>query len=59
MGRHHMQVARDRNLTILRGWIKELEEPLNFDNKEVLVKRCCVVMGCTAKKAREYLDVVT
>jgi hypothetical protein len=58
--RHHMQVARAANIETIRGWITQVKEK-NKEAKidrEALLRKICLVIGCTKEKAEDYLNVI-
>ena len=54
-GQHHMQRNRKRNIIIVQKMIQEMKEPID---KDVLIRKCQLVIGCTKNKAIEYIEVI-
>jgi len=54
-GQHHMQRNRKRNIIIIQKMMSEMEEPID---KDVLIRKCQLVIGCTKNKAIEYIEVI-
>ena len=57
MKRHHMQIARHANLVRIQDWIKESGGVAAID-REALIRKCLLVIGCSRKTALDYLDVI-
>ena len=64
MSRHHMQRARQKNISLIQQWIKEASEQAKKEEKEFkidldsLMRKACLVIGCTRRKAIEYIKVI-
>jgi len=54
-GQHHMQRNRKRNIIAVQKMISDMKEPID---KDVLIRKCQLVIGCTKGKAIEYIEVV-
>jgi len=54
-GQHHMQRNRKRNLIVIQKMISEMKEPID---KENLLRKCQLVIGCTKRTAIEYVELV-
>ena len=50
-----MQRNRKRNLIVIQKMISEMKEPID---KDVLIRKCQLVIGCTKGKAIEYIEVI-
>ena len=50
-----MQRNRRRNIVIIQKWISEMKEPID---KEALIRKCLLVIGCSRRTAEEYVKVV-
>jgi len=54
-GQHHMQRNRKRNIIAIQKMISKMKEPID---KEDLLRRCQLVIGCTKRKAVEYVELI-
>jgi hypothetical protein len=54
------QLMRSNTLRIISGWIEDAksEDPEAEINSEALIRKICLVIGATRKKAEEYLEVL-
>jgi len=56
-----MQKSRDINIKKIANWIMETREKLKkgqIINTRALERKCMLNLGCTQKKAKEYIAVV-
>ena len=54
--RHHMQIARSRNLQLIQEWIRSVgDKPIDRD---ALIRKACLVLGCSKRKAIEYVNLI-
>jgi hypothetical protein len=51
-----MQRERLRNLDTIRTWMKDI--PAEKLDRNALIHKCIMVMGCTRSKAEEYVKDV-
>ena len=56
MRRHHKQQIRSGNIQLIQSWISNI--PKDQIDHEQLIRKAMLVIGCTRKKAEEYLDVI-
>lgn len=56
--RHHMQIARSRNMDMISKWIRDAGGMEKISPSE-LVRKAQLVIGCTKKKAIEYIETIT
>jgi len=54
-GQHHMQRNRKRNIIVIQKMIEGMDEPID---KDFLIRKCCLVIGCTKRKAIEYVELI-
>lgn len=54
-GQHHMQTKRRMNILAIQLHIKKADKDLD---KTELIRWCQLTLGCTEKKANEYVKLV-
>lgn len=54
---HWMQRERLKNLNQIQSWLKMVPKDKKID-RDALIRKCVLVLGCTREKAREYIKDV-
>jgi len=54
------QIMRSTTLSIIQEWIDEakIKDPEAEINHDALIRKICLVIGATKKKAEEYLEIL-